>query len=227
MQTRYKNILEQLAPYHAQLVAVSKTQPPDAVVELYALGQRKFGENKVQELIPKQEQLPKDIEWHVIGHLQRNKVKYIAPFVAMIESVDSLELLQEINRQGMKCDRVIPCLLQFHIAQESSKFGLSPEDAERMLRSEAFRSMQHVRIAGVMGMASFTEDLSQVRSEFRLLKGIFEHLKATFFAGEPGFCEISMGMSSDYPIALEEGATLVRIGTLLFGERRQKEQITG
>lgn len=224
MQAEYKNILEQLAPYHARLVAVSKTQPPGAILELYALGQRKFGENKVQELIPKQEQLPKDIEWHVIGHLQRNKVKYIAPFVAMIESVDSLELLQEINRQGMKCDRVIPCLLQFHIAQEISKFGLSPEDAERMLGSEVFHSLRHVRIAGVMGMASFTEDLSQVRAEFRSLKGIFERLKATFFAGEPGFCEISMGMSSDYPIALEEGATLVRLGTLLFGERRQNEQ---
>jgi len=219
MQTRYKNILEQLSPHHAQLVAVSKTQPLSSILELYSFGQRKFGENKVQELLPKQAQLPKDIEWHVIGHLQRNKVKYIAPFVAMIESVDSLELLQEIDRQGMKCGRVVPCLLQFHIAQESSKFGLSLEDAMQMLNSEVFRSMQHVRIAGVMGMATFTEDLEQVRAEFRLLKEIFEHLKSTFFAGEPGFSEISMGMSSDYPIALEEGSTLVRIGTLLFGER--------
>lgn len=219
MLTRYKNILEQLSPHHAQLVAVSKTQPLSSILELYSFGQRKFGENKVQELLPKQAQLPKDIEWHVIGHLQRNKVKYIAPFVAMIESVDSLELLQEIDRQGMKCGRVIPCLLQFHIAQESSKFGLSLEDAMQMLNSEVFRSMQHVRIAGVMGMATFTEDLEQVRAEFRLLKEIFEHLKSIFFAGEPGFCEISMGMSSDYPIALEEGSTLIRIGTLLFGER--------
>ena len=222
MQARYNDIQGQLAPYHAQLVAVSKTQPPGAILDLYALGQRKFGENKVQELVPKQEQLPKDIEWHAIGHLQRNKVKYIAPFVAMIESVDSLELLQEINRQAMKCGRVIPCLLQFHIAQESSKFGLSLSDAEQILGSEAFHEMQHIRIAGVMGMATFTEDLAQVRLEFRKLRAIFEHLKATFFPAEPGFCEISMGMSSDYPIALEEGATLVRIGTLLFGERRQE-----
>ena len=219
MREIFIQILGQLAPYRAKLVAVSKTHPVAAILELYALGQRKFGENKVQELVPKYEQLPKDIEWHVIGHLQRNKVKYIAPFAAMIESVDSLELLIEISRQGAKNSRVIPCLLQFHIAQEPTKFGLSLEEAQQILRAETFRNLENVRIAGVMGMASFSVDLDQVRGEFHKLREIFEALKANFFAADPGFCEISMGMSADYPIALEEGATLVRIGSLLFGER--------
>lgn len=225
MQERFKHIIGQLSPYRAKLVAVSKTQPAGAILQLYDLGQRKFGENKVQELVPKYEQLPKDIEWHVIGHLQRNKVKYIAPFVAMIESVDSLELLQEINRQALKWNRVIPCLLQFHIASETTKFGLSLEEAEHLLRSPEYSAMHNIRIAGVMGMASFTDDPDQVRSEFRQLRKIFESLKANFFAADPGFCEISMGMSSDYPLALEEGATLIRVGTLLFGERPKAEDI--
>lgn len=226
MQKRFMHITGQLSPYRAKLVAVSKTQPAGAILQLYDLGQRKFGENKVQELVPKYEQLPKDIEWHVIGHLQRNKVKYIAPFVAMIESVDSLELLQEINRQALKWNRVIPCLLQFHIASETTKFGLSLEEAEHLLRSPEYSAMPNIRIAGVMGMASFTDDHDQVRSEFRQLRKIFESLKTHFFAADPGFCEISMGMSSDYPLALEEGATLIRVGTLLFGERPKAEDIS-
>jgi pyridoxal phosphate enzyme (YggS family) len=216
MQDIFDTILGQLSPYRARLVAVSKTKPDSAVMALYSRGQRKFGENKVQELAPKYERLPKDIEWHMIGHLQRNKVRYIAPFVAMIESVDSLELLLEINKQGLKCDRAIPCLLQFHIAREETKFGLSLEEATAILRSEDYRKCRNVQVAGVMGMASFTENEAQVRQEFSQLREIFQTLKAGFFPDDPAFCEISMGMSSDYPVALEEGATLVRIGTLLF-----------
>jgi pyridoxal phosphate enzyme (YggS family) len=190
---------------------------------LYAKGQRRFGENKVQELCPKYERLPKDIEWHMIGHLQRNKVKYIAPFVAMIESVDSLELLLEINKQALKANRVIPCLLQFHISGEATKFGLTPDEAKALLQAQAYRQCRNVRIAGVMGMASFTEDEALVRREFGNLREIFQTLKSGFFFGDPEFCEISMGMSSDYLVALEEGATLVRIGTLLFADRSAAE----
>ncbi|MEY4135067.1 MAG: hypothetical protein RL386_1417, partial [Bacteroidota bacterium] len=193
------------------------------VMALYAKGQRRFGENKVQELCPKYERLPKDIEWHMIGHLQRNKVKYIAPFVAMIESVDSLELLLEINKQALKANRVIPCLLQFHISGEATKFGLTPDEAKALLQAQAYRQCRNVRIAGVMGMASFTEDEALVRREFGNLREIFQTLKSGFFFGDPEFCEISMGMSSDYLVALEEGATLVRIGTLLFADRSAAE----
>lgn len=219
MQDIFDTIQKQLAPYRAKLVAVSKTKPDNEVMGLYAKGQRRFGENKVQELGPKYERLPKDIEWHMIGHLQRNKVRYIAPFISMIESVDSLELLLEINKQGMKCDRVIPCLLQFHIAREETKFGLSLEEAEALLHSQDYKQCRNVRIAGVMGMASFTENETQVRREFGNLREIFHTLKSGFFSDDAAFCEVSMGMSSDYLIALEEGATLVRIGTLLFGDR--------
>lgn len=219
MPDMLSTILEQLKPHGAKLVAVSKFKTEAHIQALYDKGQRRFGENKVQELTPKYEALPKDIEWHMIGHLQTNKVKYIAPFVAMIESVDSLKLLQEIDKQALKNGRVIPCLLQFHIAEEETKFGLSLEEARQILDAPEFGSLHHVQIAGVMGMASFSENKEQVRTEFRHLREIFQTLKSAYFSQDPAFCEISMGMSSDYVIALEEGSTMVRIGTLLFGER--------
>lgn len=215
----YETLFDEISSFHAKLAAVSKTRPPEDILALYHKGQRLFAENKVQELLPKAEALPKDIEWHFIGHLQKNKVRQIAPFIAAIESVDSLDLLAEIHKQAAKNERIIPCLLEFHIAREESKFGLDLETAEGLLGSETFASLTHVRISGVMGMATFTDDRELVRREFRQLKGIFDRLKSAFFAHDPGFCEISMGMSSDYRIALEEGSTLVRIGTLLFGAR--------
>jgi pyridoxal phosphate enzyme (YggS family) len=215
----YETLFDEISSFRAKLAAVSKTRPPEDILALYHKGQRLFAENKVQELLPKAEALPKDIDWHFIGHLQKNKVRQIAPFIAAIESVDSLDLLAEIHKQAAKYGRVIPCLLEFHIAREESKFGLDLETAEGLLGSETFASLTHVRISGVMGMATFTDDRELVRREFRQLKAIFDRLKSAFFAHDPGFCEISMGMSSDYRIALEEGSTLVRIGTLLFGAR--------
>jgi pyridoxal phosphate enzyme (YggS family) len=215
----YTQLLSELAHTPARLVAVSKTKPPEMILELYQQGQRIFGENKPQEMTSKYELLPKDIEWHFIGHLQTNKVKYIAPFVAMIHSIDSLKVLQEVDKQAAKNDRIIDCLLQFKIAAEDTKFGLSLEDGKSLLQDSDFQALKSVRIVGVMGMATFTDDEEQVRKEFRLLKTIFEQLKTDFFAQEPSFKEISMGMSDDYPIALSESSTLIRIGTLLFGNR--------
>lgn len=209
-------ILNELADTQTTLVAVSKTKPNEAIMELYDHGHRVFGENRVQELVQKQEDLPKDIEWHLIGHLQSNKVKYIAPFVTMIHSIDSWKLLQEVNKQAAKNGRVIDVLLQFHIAEESSKFGLNIEEAKVILRSSDMESMQNVRICGVMGMATFTSDESQVRKEFKHLNFIFKALRAEFFPERESFKEISMGMSGDYQIAVEEGSTMVRIGSLLF-----------
>jgi PLP dependent protein len=201
------------------LVAVSKTKPASLIKEAYDAGQRVFGENKVQELVDKWELLPKDIEWHLIGHLQSNKVKYIAPFVSLIHSVDSFKLLQEINRQGEKNDRVIPCLLQFHIAQEETKFGLSFEEAEEILQSREFVEMNHISIIGLMGMASFTENEEQVRDEFRNLHNYFLILKSNYFKYNPDFKVLSMGMSGDYKLAIEEGSTMIRVGSSLFGDR--------
>jgi len=201
------------------LVAVSKTKPASLIKEAYDAGQRVFGENKVQELVDKWELLPKDIEWHLIGHLQSNKVKYIAPFVSLIHSVDSFKLLQEINRQGEKNDRVIPCLLQFHIAQEETKFGLSFEEAEEILQSREFVEMNHISIVGLMGMASFTENEEQVRDEFRNLHNYFLILKSNYFKYNPDFKVLSMGMSGDYKLAIEEGSTMIRVGSSLFGDR--------
>ncbi len=217
--TAHARILRELQPHGATLVAISKTKPTDAVLELYEEGQRDFGENRAQELAAKYEELPGDIRWHMVGHLQTNKVKYIAPFVHLIHSVDSAKVLKEINKQGAKAGRIIQVLLQFKIAREETKYGLEWEEAETLLRSEAFAAMEHVRICGVMGMATFTDDEVQVRREFQKLKGYFDRLKAEFFPGDDAFREVSMGMSSDYRIALEEGSTMVRIGTLLFGER--------
>jgi PLP dependent protein len=216
----YKMILQKiqtdLLPFGARLVAVSKTQPIAALEALYAQGQRLFGENRVQELLGKQAVLPSDIEWHIIGHLQSNKVRQIAPFVSMIHSVDSLKLLQVIDNEAVRGGRTIECLLQFHIAEEETKFGFSESEASEMLQSDAFILLKNVKIRGVMGMASFSENKEQVRAEFRSLRAIFERLKVDFFEKNVDFNEISMGMSGDYPIALEEGATLVRVGSLLF-----------
>lgn len=206
-------------PQDVVLVAVSKTKPASLIQEAYDAGQRVFGENKVQELVDKWEVLPKDIEWHLIGHLQSNKVKYIAPFVSLIHSVDSFKLLQEINRQGAKNNRVIPCLLQFHIAQEETKFGLSFEEAEEILQSREFVEMHHISIVGLMGMASFTEDEEQVRDEFRNLNNYFMILKSNYFKYNPDFKVLSMGMSGDYALAIEEGSNMIRVGSSLFGSR--------
>jgi pyridoxal phosphate enzyme (YggS family) len=211
--------LKQELPEEVVLVAVSKTKPATLVQEAYDAGQRVFGENKVQELVDKWEVLPKDIEWHLIGHLQSNKVKYIAPFVSLIHSVDSFKLLQEIDRQGEKNNRVIPCLLQFHIAQEETKFGLSFEEAEEILQSREFVEMDHVSIVGLMGMASFVENEEQVRDEFRHLHNYFAILKSNYFKYNPDFNVISMGMSGDYKMAIEEGSTMIRVGSSLFGNR--------
>ena len=204
---------------NARLIAVSKTIPEDKILEAYNAGQLLFGENKVQELVRKRQNLPVDIEWHFIGHLQTNKVRQISPFVSLIHGVDSLKLLQAIDKEGKKIGRIIPCLLQFHIAEEETKFGFSYDEAVIMLTSSEFSIITNVTICGVMGMATFTENNEQVRKEFRQLKHIFNKLKSDFFGRNSCFSEISMGMSSDYPIAVEEGSTLVRIGTSVFGVR--------
>ncbi|WP_299577027.1 YggS family pyridoxal phosphate-dependent enzyme [uncultured Sunxiuqinia sp.] len=201
------------------LVAVSKTKPKEAILEAYQGGQRVFGENKVQELVQKYEDLPKDIEWHFIGHLQTNKVKYLAPFVSLIHGVDSLKLLKTINKEGQKNKRVIPCLLQFHIAEEETKFGLNLAEAKELLESETFASLDNVEVRGVMGMATYTDDENQICREFRLLKKLFDELKTSYFKDQPSFCEISMGMSGDYQLAVREGSTIVRVGSKIFGER--------
>lgn len=211
-----QKIDEQLPP-GVKLVAVSKTKPVEAIEEAYAAGQRVFGENKAQEMALKYEQLPSNIEWHFIGHMQTNKVRYIAPFVSLIHSVDSLKVLKEINKQAAKNKRVIDCLLQFHIAEEATKFGLNMEEAEALVCSKD--NFANIRLTGVMGMATFTDDKQQVRREFKQLREYFERLKNKYFSGDAFFKEVSMGMSGDYPIAVEEGSTLVRIGTLIFGKR--------
>jgi pyridoxal phosphate enzyme (YggS family) len=204
-----------------RLVAVSKTKPVSDLMEAYRAGQRLFGENKAMEMVSKQAVMPADVEWHFIGHLQTNKVRAIAPFVACIHSVDSGKLLTEINKEAAKNNRIIPCLLQFYIAQEETKFGLSPEEAFDILKSDTFKAFRNIRITGVMGMATFTENMEQVRLEFRSLREIFDHLKAAFFQDQAAFREISMGMSDDYQIAVEEGSTMVRIGSVIFGIRNQ------
>ncbi|MBN2806652.1 MAG: YggS family pyridoxal phosphate-dependent enzyme [Prolixibacteraceae bacterium] len=207
-------------PSHVKLVAVSKTKPEAMIMEAYQFGQRLFGENKVQELMAKQLALPADIEWHFIGHLQSNKVKYIAPFVAMIHAVDSLKLLKTIDREGAKNHRVINCLLQFYIADEETKFGLNMEEAIALLESADYASMKHVRLCGVMGMATFTSNSEQLSHEFKTLNNIFQELKNRYFHEDQFFSEISMGMSDDYLIALAQGSTMVRIGSTIFGERK-------
>jgi pyridoxal phosphate enzyme (YggS family) len=201
------------------LIAVSKTHPIATIKEAYDEGIRDFGENKVQELTEKAAHLPQDICWHMIGHLQRNKVKYIAPFVHLIHGVDSLKLLQEIDKQAEKNKRIISCLLQVHIAEEESKFGFSEEELMALLKYEELKELKHVKILGLMGMGTFTEDEAQVRSEFSRLKRLFEKLKGERLPENMKMEELSMGMSGDYLIAQEEGSTMVRIGTAIFGDR--------
>ena len=220
--TMIKENLERIratVPQGVTLVAVSKTKPVGDLQEAYDAGQRIFGENHALEMRDKHEALPADIQWHFIGHLQTNKIKYIIPFVTLIHSIDSANLLEAVNKEAAKHNRVVDCLLQFHIAQEETKFGLDMDEARQLLDSEAFKTMQNVRICGVMGMATFTDDEAEIRLEFRHLKAIFDTLKKDYFANQPQFKEISMGMSDDYPIAIGEGATLVRVGTGIFGAR--------
>lgn len=206
-------------PSGVLLVAVSKTKPVEDLQEAYDAGQRVFGENHALEMRDKHEVLPKDIDWHFIGHLQTNKIKYIVQYVRLIHSIDTFNLLQAVNKEAVKHDRVVDCLLQFHIAEEETKFGLSMEEAEEILNSDIFKAMKNVRICGVMGMATNTDDMAQVRKEFHHLKEVFNTLKAKYFADCEWFKEISMGMSHDYPIAIEEGSTMVRVGSKIFGER--------
>lgn len=213
-----RSLLHKL-PASVTLVAVSKTYPVAAIFECYEAGQRHFGENRVQELVAKHEALPKDVRWHLIGHLQRNKVKQIAPFVHLIHSIDSLRLLSEVNKEAAANNRVIDVLLQFHIAMEETKFGFSLEEAETMLTGSEYAQCHHVRVTGVMGMASFTDDREKVREEFKGLRTMFSQLKERYFTGQPHFSTISMGMSSDWPLAVEEGSTMVRVGSALFGSR--------
>ena len=214
--------LKESIPSHVSVIAISKTKSPEEIQEAYNAGQRDFGENKVQELVDKQPRLPADIRWHMVGHVQSNKVKYLAPFVDLIHSVDSLKLLQAINKEAIKNDRIIPVLLQVHIAQEDTKFGLREEEISEILGSGTCETLEHVRIIGVMGMATFTRDEEQVRREFRGLAEIFLRMKNTYFERYEYFREISMGMSDDYRIAMEEGSTMIRVGTLIFGERNLK-----
>lgn len=206
-------------PENVRLVAVSKFHPKEAIEEAYSTGQRLFGESKVQEMTAKYESLPKDIEWHFIGHLQTNKIKYIVPYVALIHGVDSYKLLAEINKQAAKADRTVNCLLQLHVAQEETKFGFSFDECREMLAAGAWKELRNVQLCGLMGMASNTDDVEQIKSEFCSLSNFFREVKATWFADNEAFRELSMGMSHDYHEAIATGSTLVRIGSDIFGER--------
>ncbi|MDR1631828.1 MAG: YggS family pyridoxal phosphate-dependent enzyme [Dysgonamonadaceae bacterium] len=211
--------IRETLPENVRLTAVSKFHPPSVLWEAYHAGQRIFGENHVQELVPKYEHLPKDVEWHFIGHLQANKVKYIAPFIHTIQSVDSLRLLEEINKQAGKHNRKINVFLQIHIAQETHKFGFLYEDVEKLLSEKAFDTLENIRISGLMGMATLTGDGRQIRREFSNLHAFFLKIKNIYFAGDKFFSDLSIGMSDDYLIAIEEGSTMVRIGGRIFGGR--------
>ena len=216
-----ENLRQVLAdlPQGVRLVAVSKFHPEEAILEAYGAGQRIFGESKVQEMSLKHEALPKDIQWHFIGHLQTNKVKYIAPYVALIHGIDSFRLLAEVEKQGAKAGRTIDVLLQIHIAQEETKFGFSPDECRQMLAEGQWKTLPHARICGLMGMATNTDNMEQVRDEFARLAALFKELKSEWFADAPWFKELSMGMSHDYPEAVRAGSTLVRVGSKIFGER--------
>ncbi|MBR2379701.1 MAG: YggS family pyridoxal phosphate-dependent enzyme [Paraprevotella sp.] len=218
IQERIKHITATI-PTNVRLVAVSKYQPEEYILDAYSAGQRIFGESHAQELRLKHEHLPKDIEWHFIGHLQTNKVKYIAPFVAMIHSVDSFRLLEEINKQAAKTQRTIPCLIQVHIAQEETKFGFTPEECIEFFAQKEWQQFKHIKIKGLMCMASNTEDEDRIKNEFRSVHELFLHIKNNLLDDKDDFTECSWGMSDDYPIAIDEGSTLVRIGSLIFGER--------
>ena len=203
-----------------KLVAVSKTKPNEAILEAYNTGHKIFGENKVQDLVKKYKELPKDIEWHFIGHLQTNKVKFIAPFVSLLHGIDSFKLLKKINTEAVKNERNIACLLQIHIAEEDTKFGLSKDEAISILSSDEFKSLKNINIAGIMGMASYTDDKEQIKHEFNSLTKTFNKIKSDFFSVNTGFKEISMGMSGDYKIAIEAGSTMIRVGSKIFGLRK-------
>lgn len=211
--------LKKELPEGVKLVAVSKTKPVNDILRAYNAGQRLFGENRVQELLSKKDSLPYDIEWHLIGHLQSNKVKYIVPFISMIHSVDSFKLLKVINSESEKISRFTDCLLQFHIASEETKFGFDMDEVVSMINSPEFGQINSVRICGVMGMATFTDNDSQIRNEFRYLSRCFNELKQRFFRDSYSFREVSMGMSGDYKLAIEEGSTIIRLGSIIFGER--------
>ncbi len=215
---KIKKINEEI-PSNVQLIAVSKTKTEEEILEIYKTGHRNFGENKAIEVKEKFNNLPKDILWHFIGHLQTNKIKYIAPFISLIHSVDSFKLLSEINKFAVKNKRTIPCLLQFHIATEETKFGFNLSEVELMLKSKEYFELKNIEIQGVMGMASFTENFNLVREEFQNLNKIFTFLKENYFLDKINFKEISMGMSHDYKIAIEQGSTIVRIGSAIFGDR--------
>ena len=213
--TRLRNEL----PEGVNLLAISKYQPIEALQEAYDAGQRMFGENHIQEMASKAAVLPKDIAWHFTGHVQTNKIKYMASFVSLIHAVDSFRLLREINKHAAKHERVIDCLLQIHIAQEDTKYGLTIDECRELLATEPWRELANVRIVGLMAMGSNTDDMEQVRGEFRQMKRLFDELKDTYVADEPSFCQLSEGMTDDYPIAIEEGSTIVRIGSMIFGDR--------
>lgn len=215
--------IKQTLPDEVKLVAVSKTKPVKDLEVAYSAGQRIFGENKVQELQEKHPALPKDIQWHMIGHLQRNKVKYIAPFIALIHGVDSFKLLKEINKEALKNERTINILLQFHIAKENTKFGFSLDEVKAILTSNDFAELNNINITGVMGMASNTEDQNEVEAEFKTLAGYYSFLKKHFFSAQDSFKTISMGMSGDYKLAIKEGSTMVRIGSSIFGSRNYEK----
>lgn len=211
--------IKQSLPEGTRLVAVSKYHPAEMIAEAYEAGQRIFGESHVQELQQKHEILPQDIEWHFIGHLQTNKVKYIAPYVSLIHAVDTMKLLQEIEKQAAKCERTIKVLLQLHVAQEETKYGLTLDECEALLKEGEWKSLEHIEIAGIMCMASNVDDEEQIAGEFATAHKFFLHAKETYFANQPSFCECSMGMSDDYHIAIHEGSTLVRVGSKIFGQR--------
>lgn len=206
-------------PEGVNLLAISKYQPIESLQEAYDAGQRMFGENHIQEMAAKAAALPKDIAWHFTGHVQTNKIKYMASFVSLIHAVDSFRLLREINKHAAKHNRVIDCLLQIHIAQEDTKYGLTVQECRELLAHEPWRELENVRIVGLMAMGSNTDDMEQVRGEFRQMKQLFDELKETYFADEPSFCQLSEGMTDDFPIAIEEGSTIVRIGSMIFGDR--------
>ncbi|MEM7108093.1 MAG: YggS family pyridoxal phosphate-dependent enzyme [Bacteroidota bacterium] len=219
IESNIKQFQNYLRSYNCRLVAVSKTKPNSDILKAYEAGQRIYGENKAQELAAKSEQLPKDIEWHMIGHLQRNKVKYIAPFVDLIHSIDSLRLLNEVEKQGEKNERVINCLLQVFIADEETKFGLDESEVIQLVNDPAVPTLKHVKIVGLMGMATFTDNKDKIRNEFKKLKSIFDTIAALDLPVNVEMRELSMGMSGDYTIAIEEGSTLIRVGSSIFGQR--------
>ena len=224
IQNHLQNITKEL-PQGVTLVAVSKYHPASDILEAYHAGQRVFGENLAREMQNKHDILPKDIQWHFIGHLQKNKVKYIAPFVSMIQSVDSIQLLQEIDRQAAKHNRIIPCLLQIHVAQEQTKFGLTFQECLDLLEEGSWRQLTHIRIDGIMGIATHTEDTSLIRKEFQFLNNLFKQVKETYFLNDDNFSYKSWGMSDDYQLALQENSNTIRIGSAIFGNRPSKESL--